>query len=115
MVQDVVRVHSSTDLIARLSAAGVPCGPVNTIRDIFADSFVEARATVHRFRRKDGVEIPTVAFPGKLSVTPADYRYQPPKVGENTAELLREWLSLGDDELAELEQAGTIAQRKEGL
>jgi crotonobetainyl-CoA:carnitine CoA-transferase CaiB-like acyl-CoA transferase len=48
-------------------------------------------------------------------VTPADYRYQPPKVGENTAELLREWLSLGDDELAELEQAGTIAQRKEGL
>jgi crotonobetainyl-CoA:carnitine CoA-transferase CaiB-like acyl-CoA transferase len=114
MVQDAVREQSISDLIARLSAAGVPCGPVNTIRDIFADPFVEARATVHRFRREDGVEIPTVAFPGKLSATPADYRYQPPKVGENTAELLREWLSLGDDELAELERAGTIAQRKEG-
>lgn len=114
MVQDLVAAHSSTDLIARLSAAGIPCGPVNTIRELFADPFVEARETVHRFTREDGVEIPTVAFPGKLSSTPADYRYQPPKVGENTAALLREWLSLGDDEIAELEAAGAIVQRKEG-
>jgi crotonobetainyl-CoA:carnitine CoA-transferase CaiB-like acyl-CoA transferase len=114
MVQEVVREHSSTDLIARLAAAGVPCGPVNTIRDIFADPFVEARGTVHHFRREDGVDIPTVAFPGKLSATPADYRYHPPKVGENTADLLREWLCLDDAELARLAQTGAIVQRKQG-
>jgi crotonobetainyl-CoA:carnitine CoA-transferase CaiB-like acyl-CoA transferase len=114
MVQELVRGHQSGDLIERLSAAGVPCGPVNTIPEIFADPFIAARGTVHHYRRDDGVEIPTVAFPGKLSATPADYRYQPPKVGEHTQDLLREWLSLSEDDLAGLEAAGTIVQRKEG-
>jgi crotonobetainyl-CoA:carnitine CoA-transferase CaiB-like acyl-CoA transferase len=114
MVQEVVRAHNSVDLIARFAAAGVPAGPVNTIRDIFADPFVEVRKTVHRFRRDDGVEIPTVAYPGKLSATPADYRYQPPKVGEHTHDLLKDWLSLGEGELEALDAAGAITQRKEG-
>ena len=87
------------DFIARLEACGVPVGPVNTLEDVFNDPFVEARQTVHRFVREDGVEIPSVAYPGKLTATPADYRYQPPKVGEQTRELLGEWLGLGDAEL----------------
>ena len=112
MVQDAVRPFTREAMIARLEKVGVPCGPVNTIKDIFSDPFVEARSTVHRFRRDDGVEIPTVAFPGKLSATPAEYRHQPPHVGENTRDLLREWLALNEAELDSLEHAGTIAQRK---
>ena len=113
MVQDIVRDCESHALIERLAAAGVPAGPVNTLRDIFSDPFIEARQTVHRFRRDDGVEIPTVAFPGKLSATPADYRMQPPRVGENTRDLLKDWLALEDADLDTLEGAGTIAQRKD--
>jgi crotonobetainyl-CoA:carnitine CoA-transferase CaiB-like acyl-CoA transferase len=90
---------------------GVPAGPVNTIRDVFADPFVEARETVHRFRREDGVEVPTVAFPGKLSATPADYRYAPPRVGEQSREVLGDWLGLGGDELAALEAGGVVVQK----
>jgi crotonobetainyl-CoA:carnitine CoA-transferase CaiB-like acyl-CoA transferase len=77
---------------------------------VFEDPFVEARRAVHRFVRDDGVEVPTVAFPAKLSETPADYRYRQPKVGEHTCEILREWLSLGDQELAALSASGAIAQ-----
>jgi crotonobetainyl-CoA:carnitine CoA-transferase CaiB-like acyl-CoA transferase len=111
MVQDVVRGFASGPLIERLAAVGVPAGPVNTIRDIFADPFVEARQTVHRFHREDGVEIPTVAFPGKFSATPADYRHAPPKVGEQSRELLTDWLALDEAELAALEDAGVVVQR----
>jgi len=113
MVQELVRDFVSGPLIERLAAVGVPAGPVNTIRDIYADRFIEARNTVHRFKRDDGVEIPTVAFPGKLSATPADYRHRPPRVGEQTRELLAEWLELDGEELAELEESGAIVQRKE--
>jgi crotonobetainyl-CoA:carnitine CoA-transferase CaiB-like acyl-CoA transferase len=111
IVQDAVRGFSGLALIDRLVACGVPAGPVNTIKDIFEDPFVEARGTVHRFRRDDGVELPTVAFPGKLSATPADYRFAPPRVGEHSHEILADWLGLETAQLADLEQKGAIVQR----
>ena len=111
MVQERVRGENKAALIERLAAVGVPAGPVNTVSEIFSDPFIEARGTVHRFERADGVAIPTVAFPGKLSATPAAYRHRPPKVGEQSRELLGEWLALGEDELAALENAGIVQQR----
>src|SRR5262249_49416187 len=80
IIQERVRTLRRDEIIARLVARGVPTGPVNALNEVFADAFVEARKTVHRYRRPDGVEIPTVAFPGKLSETPADYRYRPPQI-----------------------------------
>ncbi len=110
IVADLVRGARRDDVIARLEACGVPVGPVNDLADVFADPFVAARRTVHHFQRDDGVEIPSVAYPGKLSATPADYRYQPPRAGEQTRELLHEWLGLDAAELAVLEAAGIVAQ-----
>lgn len=110
IVADLVRGETRDALIARLEACGVPVGPVNTLEDVFTDPFVEARHTVHRFVRADGVEIPTVAYPGKLSATPADYRYQPPKVGEQTRELLGDWLGMDEAEVAALEARGAVRQ-----
>lgn len=62
---------------ARFTAAGVPCGPVNSIAEAFAlaEALGES-ATV----AVDGV--PTVAHPLKLSLTPAEYRCPPPAVGD---------------------------------
>jgi crotonobetainyl-CoA:carnitine CoA-transferase CaiB-like acyl-CoA transferase len=110
IVQDLVRNLESGPLMERLVARGVPTGPVNTIKQVFEDPFVEARGAVHRFVREDGVVVPTVAFPAKLSETPADYRYRQPKVGEHTNEVLSEWLELGDEQLGALGADGTIAQ-----
>jgi crotonobetainyl-CoA:carnitine CoA-transferase CaiB-like acyl-CoA transferase len=42
--------------------------------------------------------------------TPADYRYQPPKTGEQSRELLGEWLGLSGTELDALETNGVIKQ-----
>ncbi|WP_336962651.1 CaiB/BaiF CoA-transferase family protein [Sphingobium aquiterrae] len=116
-VQDLVRGFKRDELMARFVARGVPAGPVNSIKDVFEDPFVEARKTVHRFVREDGVEIPTVAYPGKLSKTPADYRHSPPRVGEHTREILQQWLTLDEDALDTLAGQGAIAQRdaQEGL
>jgi crotonobetainyl-CoA:carnitine CoA-transferase CaiB-like acyl-CoA transferase len=110
-LQALVGGLSSADLTERLIARGVPAGPVNTIGQIFQDPFVEARETVHRFVREDGICVPTVAFPGKLSETPADYRLRPPFLGEHTRDVLTDWLTLAPAELDRLRAAGVIADR----
>lgn len=107
-VARLVRNETRAALIARLEAAGVPVGPVNTLADVFADPFVEARGTVHRFVREDGVEIPSVAYPGKLSATPAQFERRPPRVGEHSRELLGEWLGMDEAEFEALAAAGAV-------
>jgi crotonobetainyl-CoA:carnitine CoA-transferase CaiB-like acyl-CoA transferase len=92
-VQRLVAGEPGLPLIDRLVAAGVPCGPVNKVSEVFADPFIEARQTVHRFARDDGAVIPSVAFPGKLSATPATMRNPPPRVGEDLDSVLADWLS----------------------
>jgi crotonobetainyl-CoA:carnitine CoA-transferase CaiB-like acyl-CoA transferase len=91
-VQRLVASEPGLPLIDRLVAAGVPCGPVNKVSEVFADPFIEARQTVHHFVRDDGVVIPSVAYPGKLSATPATMRSPPPRAGEDMGSVLRDWL-----------------------
>ena len=110
-LQAQVSRFTAEDLTGRLVARCVPAGPVNTIGEVFLDPFVEARRTVRRFLREDGVEVPTVAYPAKLSETPADYRRRPPFLGEHTVEVLGEWLALAPAELDRLLAAGAIADR----
>ena len=108
-IQDRVTGEDGPALIERLLAAGVPAGPVNTIEQVFADPFVAARDTVQSFRRDDGPPIPSVAFPAKLSVTPVRYPAPPPRVGEQTAAVLRHWLTLTESEIGALTAAAVIA------
>lgn len=111
MVQDLVREFTSHELIERFEACGVPAGPVNNIQQIFEDPFVKERDVVHEFVREDGVKIPSVAFPAKLSKTPAKYNSPPPRVGEHSRNVLSHWLGLNDEALDALQQNGTIEQK----
>jgi len=110
IIQDLVRGIAGAALIDRLVAAGIPAGPVNDLQQVFEDPNIEARETVHRFVRDDVVAVPSVAFPAKLSATPVDYRHPPPRVGEQSLEVLQDWLALEEAELADLTQAGVITQ-----
>ena len=105
---DLVKDQTRDALIARLEAAGVPVGPVNTLEDVFNDPFVAARGTLHHFVRDDGVEIPSVAYPGKLSRTPAQFERRPPRVGEHSRELLSDWLGMDEAEFTALAQTGAV-------
>ncbi len=110
-IQALVGVLDGGALIERLTARGVPAGPVNSIPQVFADPVIAARGTVYNFERDDGVTIPSVAFPAKLSATPADYRAPPPFLGQHTREALHDWLALDTAALDHLVAAGVIAQR----
>lgn len=111
ILQDSVAEHLVADIVSILNNNGIPGGPVNRIDQIFADPFVEARQTVHHFEREDGVKVPTVAYPGRLSKTPAAYRRRPPYLGEHSQEILGDWLGIEADELDQLREKSVIWDR----
>jgi crotonobetainyl-CoA:carnitine CoA-transferase CaiB-like acyl-CoA transferase len=77
------------DLIAALEAAGVPCGPINTVEQVFAEPQALHRELEIRQARADlSSPARTVANPMRLSVTPVRYAVPPPRLGQNTEEVL---------------------------
>ncbi|MDG2293506.1 MAG: CaiB/BaiF CoA-transferase family protein, partial [Methylophilaceae bacterium] len=79
------------DIIRLLESVSVPCGPINTIPDVFSDPHVKSRATQVSTMRDDGVVFSSVAYPPKLSETPARYERPPPRLGEHNEQVLRDW------------------------
>ncbi len=93
-----------------LTERGVPCGPVNTLDQVFADPQVvhrEMRVTLP-YPGARGGEIELIGNPIKYSKTPVDYRRPPPRLGEHTDEVLAELLDLSPAEVAVLRESGAI-------
>ena len=77
-------------LMAALEAAGVPCGPVNTVDQVFEEpQAIHRGLTVEQSRDDLATPIRTVASPIRLSKTPVRYAAPPPKLGQDTDEILR--------------------------
>ena len=95
--------------IAALEPAGVPCGPINSIDEVFAEPQALARDLVISQSREDLAEpVRTVASPIRLSQTPAAYAVPPPALGADTEAVLMSGLGLSDDEVAALRANGVI-------
>lgn len=116
-LEAILQAHIATrtvgDLMEALPRRGIPAGPVNTIGQIFSDPVVEAHETVHYFTRDDGTRVPSVAYPGKLSETPAEFRIPPPRLGEHTSEVLADWLAMPITQVDALQRAAVISLERE--
>ena len=89
LLSDRTARHGMKALMALLEAAGVPCGPVNTIDQVFEEAQAVHRGLVVEQTRGDldGV-VKTVASPIRMSRTPVVYDRPPPALGEHTDEVL---------------------------
>jgi crotonobetainyl-CoA:carnitine CoA-transferase CaiB-like acyl-CoA transferase len=86
-----------SEWLRSLESAGVPCGPVNTLSQVFADPHVQERGATVRmpYRAAQAGCVDLVANPLRMSRTPVSYRVAPPRLDEHGAEVLRDWL--GED------------------
>jgi crotonobetainyl-CoA:carnitine CoA-transferase CaiB-like acyl-CoA transferase len=106
---ELIRTRTSDDWVAALDAAGVPCGPINTVDRVFADPQAQARGlTVEQTRGDLEGPVRTVASPIRLSETPVAYRRPPPALGADTDDVLREQLGLSAEEIGRLRADGAI-------
>ena len=108
IVQEIMRERDSGDWILALSAAGVPCGLINDIAEVFQNPQVEDRGLRVEIPHPAGVPCPTVSSPMRFSATPITYDRPPPRLGQHTDEVLREILGLSEAEIARLSTHGVI-------
>ena len=94
--------------IELLEKAGVPCGPINDLQQVFADPQVQARGLRLDLPNALGSTTPQVASPLRLSETPVAYHSAPPLLGQHTDTLLRNLLGMSDAQVAQLREAGVI-------
>jgi formyl-CoA transferase len=91
-----------------LDDAGVPCGPILDYAEVFADPHVRERGMVQEMDHPEGGRVRVVGPAVKLSETPARLRRPSPRLGEHTAEVLRE-IGYPDAEIQALAASGAVA------
>jgi crotonobetainyl-CoA:carnitine CoA-transferase CaiB-like acyl-CoA transferase len=101
-------MRDTHEWIELLEMAGVPCGPINRLDDVFADAQVRARGLRIEMDHRGGGRVPLVANPIRLSASPVAYRCPPPALGEHTDEVLADWIHLSDADLADLRERQVI-------
>jgi formyl-CoA transferase len=98
---------TSAEWIAIFNKTGVPCGPIYSIDQVFADEQVKHLGMAAAGRRPDGSEELFVAQPVSLSRTPTRIAATPPEQGQHTDEVLKEF-GFAADEITELHKAKAV-------
>ena len=75
----------------------MPCGPVNSLAQVFADPQVKSREMVVRMPHEGAAKgaVDLVANPIQFSETPVQYRIAPPMRNQHEQDILRDWLGRG--------------------
>ncbi|MDZ4047606.1 MAG: CaiB/BaiF CoA-transferase family protein, partial [Pseudoxanthomonas sp.] len=107
VLQQAFRTRDRHACLAALEAAGIPCGPVNDLAEVFADPQVRARGMVVETAHPRADTVPLVGSPLKLSATPVESPRAPPMLGQHTDSVLRE-VGYSDGEIAALRSSGAI-------
>jgi crotonobetainyl-CoA:carnitine CoA-transferase CaiB-like acyl-CoA transferase len=94
--------------VTALEALKIGCGPINTLKQVFADPQVQARGMVIEMAHGSGAPVKVIANPVRLSETPPDYRLPPPMLGEHTEEILQDLLGIESEDMAALREKGVI-------
>jgi crotonobetainyl-CoA:carnitine CoA-transferase CaiB-like acyl-CoA transferase len=94
--------------IDKLTVAGVPCGAVRDLREVFADPQLAAREMVAELQHSIVGPLQIIGTPLKLSETPASVRTAPPALGEHTRSVLMNDVGLTAREVEELRVKGVI-------
>ena len=89
-LEETLRGRPGEEWLAELEAAGLPCGPINTIDRLFAEPQVAAREMVVEVEHPAAGPVKMPGLPMKLSRTPGSVRLAPPLLGQHTDEVLTE-------------------------
>jgi len=108
MLRELTVQRSTHEWVQLLQPHAVPCGPINSVADVFADPQVRERGMQISALHPQAGAVPLVASPMRLSATPVQYRQGPPQLGQHTHQALQDWLGLSPQEITALAQQGVF-------
>jgi crotonobetainyl-CoA:carnitine CoA-transferase CaiB-like acyl-CoA transferase len=103
----LLAARSSREWVDALEEAGVPCGPINDLAQVFEDPQVRARGLRVEVPHPLAGKVPVVASPMRLSETPVRHG-TPPLLGEHTREVLGDVLGMPEAEIEALRRGGIV-------
>ena len=108
LLNDVFATRDAGEWLANLREAGLPCGPINTVPDVFGHPQAQARDLALEAEHPTAGSIQMTGFPYKLSQTPAEIRRPPPLLGQHTEEVLVDLLGYSADQVTALREGEII-------
>jgi formyl-CoA transferase len=106
-IDKVTATKTSAEWVDIFNMAGVPCGPIYDIGQVFSDPQVKHLGIAQESARKDGSRLGLVGQPFTLSRTPSKIAVRPPELGEHTDEILKEF-GFSADEIKALHDAKAV-------
>ncbi|MEE1887427.1 CaiB/BaiF CoA transferase family protein [Pseudomonas carassii] len=108
LIRQATVFKTTAEWVSELEKAGVPCGPINDLAQMFQDPQVLARGLAVNVPHPLAGSVPQVASPIRLSETPVEYRQAPPLLGEHTEAVLGDVLGLDEAAVQRLRAAGVL-------
>ncbi len=109
VLNEAFRKRTTADWYADFLAAGIPCGPVNSVADVVNDEQVKFRQSIKPVTHPVAGTIPIADTPVRMSRSETGIQGPPPSMGADTEGVLESWLGLTAEEVAGLEARGVIA------
>ncbi|SDO68558.1 formyl-CoA transferase [Ralstonia sp. 25mfcol4.1] len=108
ILAEMVLPRTREQWILDLERAGVPCGPINTLDEVFENEQVVARGLRVDLPHPTGGTVKLVGSPMKMSATPPEALRHPPLLGEHTDVVLDETLGYSAEQIAALRAKGVV-------
>ena len=109
ILASIIAKHSTDYWVATLEAIAVPCGPVNSLAQVFNHPQVQHRNMVRQLPDENGELINTIASPINLSETPLQYKHAAPNIGQHSEQILTQFLQYNEEQVATLLENDTVA------
>jgi len=106
-IAEIIACKTSAEWVAELTAAGVPCGPIYTIDEMFDDPQVQHLGVTQPLTTEPFGDTQVMAQPFQLTRTPSTLTGSPPTRGQHTQELLDE-LGIDAEAYAALQEKSIV-------
>lgn len=109
LISEALLSKTTAEWIAELEAANVPCGPINTLQQVFENEQVQARGLQVSAPHPLAGNVPLLRTPIRMASDTLETPTAPPILGQHTQQVLSDLLGLDEASYAALKQCGVIA------
>jgi crotonobetainyl-CoA:carnitine CoA-transferase CaiB-like acyl-CoA transferase len=108
LLSEIFLRRTTKEWIGALEGAGVPCGPINDLAQVFAEPQAVARGLKMELPHPVAGKVSLVRSPMRFSETPVEHDVPPPTLGQHTDEVLRDLLQKSASDIARLRAEGIV-------